>query len=180
MASKGSAPLKASSGSIKGSVKVVKGNAREKLSQQEVAELKEVFDLFDEDHGGTIDPAEIQNVLAQLGLDRRNPVVFQMITDLQAKGQPVGFEEFLETICGRVGDVKSKEGMQKLFNLYDTDESGFVDFDKFKHIAKELSESMNDDEILEMMHHVHILNKTESNAAFDFNDFYRIVTKKKY
>ena len=178
--SKTSAPLKASSGSIKGSAKVVRGNAREKLSQAEVAELKEVFDLFDEDHGGTIDPAEVQNVLAQLGLDRRNPVVFQMITDLQVKGTPIGFDEFLEIICGRVGDIKTKEGMQKLFNLYDTDESGFIDFDKFKNIARELSESMNDDEILEMMHHVHILNKTESNAAFDFNDFYRIVTKKKY
>lgn len=30
------------------------------------------------------------------------------------------------------------------------------------------------------MHHVHILNGTESNAYFDFNDFYRLVTKKKY
>jgi Ca2+-binding EF-hand superfamily protein len=174
------APLKQSSGSIKGSAKVGKSNARDKLSPAEVQELKEVFDLFDEDHGGTIDPSEIQQVLAQLGLDRRNPVVYQMITDLQNRGGSIGFEDFLDIISGRVGDVKSKEGLQKLFNLYDTDGSGFVDFDKFKHIAKELSESMNDDEILEMMHHVHILNKTESNAAFDFNDFYRIVTKKKY
>jgi Ca2+-binding EF-hand superfamily protein len=92
----------------------------------------------------------------------------------------VNFDEFLDIISNRVGDVKSKEGLQKLFNLYDTDGSGFIDFEKFKHVAKELGESMNDDEILEMMHHVHILNNTETNEYIDFNDFYRIVTKKKY
>jgi centrin-1 len=88
MASKG-APLKQSQGSIKGSTKVAKPpSAKERLSEAEVAELRAVFDLFDEDHGGTIDPAEIQKVLSELGLDRRNPVVFSMITDLQDQGKP--------------------------------------------------------------------------------------------
>lgn len=48
--------------------------------------------MFDEDHGGTIDPAEIQKILEELGLDRRNNVVFSMINDLQAKKRPINFE----------------------------------------------------------------------------------------
>jgi len=39
---------------------------------------------------------------------------------------------------------------------------------------------MNDDEILEMMHNTHILNLTESNEGFTFEEFYEIVTRKKY
>jgi Ca2+-binding EF-hand superfamily protein len=62
--------------------------ARERLTPQEVEELKATFDLFDEDGSGTIDPVEIQKILADLGLDRRNPIVFQMITDLQVPFSP--------------------------------------------------------------------------------------------
>jgi len=51
-----------------------------------------------------------------------------MITDLQSKGKPINFDEFLEIICGRLGDTKSKDGLRKLFALYDTDEAGFIDF----------------------------------------------------
>lgn len=36
---------------------------REKLSQNELDELKSTFDLFDEDGSGIIDPSEIQKIL---------------------------------------------------------------------------------------------------------------------
>lgn len=61
-----------------------------------------------------------------------------MMTDLQSKSRPISFDEFLEVICGRVGDTKSLDGIQKIFNLYDRDGSGTIDFEKFKQVAKEL------------------------------------------
>lgn len=70
-------------------------NPRERLSEQDIDELKATFDLFDENQSGTIDPSEIQKILEELGLDRRNNVVFLMITDLQAKGKAINFDEFL-------------------------------------------------------------------------------------
>lgn len=103
-----------------------------------------------------------------------------MITDLQAKGRAINFDEFLEIICGRLGDTKSKDGLQKLFALYDTDNAGFIDMEKMKTVARELGETMNDDEIKEMMHNTHILNQTESNEFFTFDEFYQVVTKKKF
>lgn len=38
-------------------------NPRDRLSEHDIQELKATFDLFDEDHGGTIDPAEIHKIL---------------------------------------------------------------------------------------------------------------------
>jgi centrin-1 len=58
-------------------------------------ELKSTFDLFDEDGTGLIDPVEIQKILQELGLDKRNESVFQMIQDLQGKGKQIGFDDFL-------------------------------------------------------------------------------------
>ena len=58
-------------------------------------ELKATFDLFDEDGTGVIDPVEIQKILQELGLDKRNESVFNMIKDLQKKGKTVNYDDFL-------------------------------------------------------------------------------------
>lgn len=39
---------------------------------------------------------------------------------------------------------------------------------------------MTEEDILEMMHNTHILNQTETNEGFTFEEFYEIVTRKKY
>ena len=36
---------------------------KDRISQADYDSLKETFDLFDEDHGGTIDPEEIDKVM---------------------------------------------------------------------------------------------------------------------
>lgn len=101
-------------------------------------------------------------------MDKRNEAVFQMILDLQGKGKNINFDEFLEVIYSKLGDTRTKEGLQKIFNLYDTEQSGLIDFEKVKRVCKELGETMVDEEIIEMMHNTHILNQTESNEEFTF------------
>jgi Ca2+-binding EF-hand superfamily protein len=138
-------------------------NVKDKLNTLELKELKDIFELFDEDGSGTIDPAEVTQILGHLGLDKRNPIVFQMIEDMRARTKAITFDDFLGIVVNKLGDVQSKEGLAKLFTVYDNDDSGVIDFEKFKNVAREIGENLNDDQILEMMHHVHVLNKTESN-----------------
>ena len=59
--------------------------------------------------------------------------------------RPIKFDEFLEIVCSTVGDNKSKAGLTKVFNLWDPQGNGVIDFDSFKRIAKELGETLNDD-----------------------------------
>lgn len=86
-----------------------------------------------------------------------------MILDLQTKGKTISFDDFLEVIYSKLGDTRSKEGLLKIFNLYDADQTGVIDFEKVKRVCKELGETMTDEEITEMMHNTHILNQTDSN-----------------
>lgn len=155
-------------------------NVKDKLDTVEIKELKDIFELFDEDGSGTIDPSEVTQILSHLGLDKRNPIVFQMIEDMKARTKAITFDDFLNIVVTRLGDTRSREGLAKLFTVYDTDGTGTIDFEKFKQVAREIGENLNDDQILEMMHHVHVLNKTESNESFDFEEFYKVVTKKRY
>ena len=102
-----------------------------------------------------------------------------MISGLRAMNRPIKFDEFLEIVASKAGDTKSKEGLSKVFELWDNEGQGVIDFNSFKRIAKELGETLNDDEIIEMMHNSHIVNNTETNENFNFDEFYNIVTSKK-
>jgi Ca2+-binding EF-hand superfamily protein len=163
-----------------GSGKVVKPVPtawKERLNGEDYDELKNTFDVFDEDGSGTIDPVEINKVLEELGLDRRNPFVLKLIEGLKEKNKPIGFEEFVDTIASKVGETKTKDGLKRVFALYDKDENGLIDFDEFKTIAKQIHDTINDDDLRELIHSTHVNQKTASEEGFTFDEFYSIVSK---
>lgn len=101
--------------------------------------------MFDEDGSGTIDPTEISKALEELGLDKRNPFILKLISTLKDKNKPINFDEFIDCIASQVGETKTKDGLRKVFSLFDKDENGLVDFEEFKNIAKATTQVMNDD-----------------------------------
>lgn len=150
---------------------------KDRISEEDYNELKETFAVFDEDNSGTIDAAEITKVLEELGADKRNPFILNMIYALKDKNRAVTFEEFLDTICSRVGETKTKDGCKKIFAIYDSNEDGMIDFEEFKAISKWIKDAINDDDLLEMMHSTHVSQKTSTNEYVTFDEFYRIVSK---
>jgi Ca2+-binding EF-hand superfamily protein len=83
-----------------------------------------------------------------------------MINSLKDVNKPIRFDDFLNIICSKVGDCKSRDGITRVFQLWDKEGHGYVDYDSFKRIARELGETMNDDELTEMMHNAYIMNGT--------------------
>jgi len=112
-----------------------------------------------------------------LGIDKRNPFVLSLIHGLRDKNKPITFNELLDIICSRVGETKTKDGLRKLFALYDTDGSGFLDFEKLRAVSKQIHENLNDDEILEMIHTIHVSHNTSVNEGFTFDEFYGVVSR---
>lgn len=157
--------------------KVVPTSWKDRLLAEDYEELVHTFEVFDEDGSGTIDPVEINKVLEELGLDRRNPFVLNLINGLKEKNKPITKDEFIDIIASRVGETKTKAGLRTVFTLFDKDENGTVDFDEFKGIAKQLHDAINDDDILEMLHSTHVNHKTATNEGVTFDEFYSVITK---
>ena len=42
-----------------------------------------------------------------------------MIKDLQKKGKSINYDDFLEVIYAKLGDTKTKDGLYRIFTLYD-------------------------------------------------------------
>ncbi|CCF75287.1 Caltractin ICL1c [Babesia microti strain RI] len=145
------------------------------LTEEEIEEIHEAFNLFDTENSGTVDPKEIKCAMQSLGLDTKNPLVFQIISDIEKSGSSsINFNDFLQFITSRLGNRNSKEGIQKIFNLFDDDKTGSISFKNIKRVAKELGENISDQELRDM------INKADSNGdgELSFDDFYNIMTRK--
>eukprot|EP00918_Siedleckia_nematoides_P021708 GHVU01046750.1.p1 GENE.GHVU01046750.1~~GHVU01046750.1.p1 ORF type:complete len:167 (+),score=31.77 GHVU01046750.1:105-605(+) len=147
------------------------------LTEDEVEEIREAFNLFDTDGSGTIDPRELKAAMQSLGFETKNPTIYQMIADLDRQGTgAIDFEEFLDAITSKLGDKESRDGIQKIFALFDDDKTGSVSLKNLKRVARELGETMTDEELREM------IERADSNGdgEISFEDFYTIMTKKTF
>jgi len=156
---------------------VAKGKPLERpgLTEDEIEEIREAFNLFDTDNSGTIDPKELKAAMQSLGFEQKNPTIYQMIADLEQEGNAIDFETFLNAITSKLGDKETKGGIKKIFELFDDDTTGTINLNNLKRVAKELGETMTQDELKEM------LERAASNGdEITFDDFYNIMTKKAF
>jgi centrin-1 len=147
------------------------------LTEDEIEEIKEAFDLFDTDGSGQIDPKELKAAMQSLGFEAKNQTIFQMISDLDKnKSGTIEFDEFLDMMTARMSDKDTREDINKVFRLFDDDNTGTVTLRNLRRVARELGETMTDDELQEMV------DRADSNGdgAVTLDDFYNIMTKKTF
>jgi len=46
------------------------------VTEDEILEIKEAFDLFDTDGGGSIDPKELKAAMVSLGFEAKNQTIY--------------------------------------------------------------------------------------------------------
>lgn len=150
------------------------------LSQDEVDEIRQAFDLFDTNGTGRIDPKELKAAMQSLGFDTKNPTIFQLIAELDtneaAKRGGIDFDNFVEAINNKLGDKETKDGIRRIFELFiDDPNQETITLSSLRRIARELGEQMSNDELKDM------LERASSNGTeLSFDEFYDIMTKKSF
>lgn len=152
-----------------------RGLERRGLTEDEIEEIREAFNLFDTDGSGTIDPRELRAAMQSLGFESKNPTIYSMIADLDRLGSSIDFDQFLDAITEKLGDKETRNGIEKIFELFDDDRSGSINLNNLRRVAKELGETMSVDELNEM------LERAASNGnEITREDFYTIMTKRAF
>lgn len=145
------------------------------LNSDEIEEIREAFAMFDTDGSGKIDPKELKAAMHSLGFDKKSATVYEMICDLEELGREVDFDDFLDSIGNKLGNRETPEGINRIFDLFDEEKKGVISLKNLKKVAKELGESMTDEELQEM------LSRAASNGEeISREDFYNIMTKKPF
>ena len=100
-----------------------------------------------------------------------------MIADLDEDGNgAIDFEEFLDMMTARMSDKDSKEDIKKVFKLFDDDKTDSITLNNLRRVARELGETMDDNELNEMIERA----DTGGEGKVSFDDFYNIMTKKTF
>merc|ERR1711935_946075 len=122
------------------------------LGEDEIEEIKEAFDLFDNDGSGAISVNELTSAMQSLGFDVKHAVVYNMVSDLDADGSgEIEFGEFLDVMTAKLSDKNTKEEIDRVFKLFDKDRNGTLEADDLSRVCKELGEDMTEEDIREVI-----------------------------
>ena len=146
------------------------------LTEDEVMEIKEAFDLFDTDKSGEIDVGELKQALTNLGIDAKNQTLQNMLADIDKNGNAtIDFDEFIDMMTAKMSDKDTREDLEKVFDLFiGDDNTDKIDIKHLKRVCKELNENMTDDELNEMI----VRADLDRDGKVNFEEFYAIMTKK--
>uniref|UniRef100_A0A7S4RL91 EF-hand domain-containing protein n=1 Tax=Alexandrium monilatum TaxID=311494 RepID=A0A7S4RL91_9DINO len=148
---------------------------RQGLDEEQMEELREAFNLFDTEHSGTIDARELKAALRALGFEVKKEDVRRMLADISKDpSQPIDFNDFCDMMRGRMPDKNSRAEIDKVFALFDEDETGKISFRNLKRIAQELGESLTDEELQEMIEEA----DRDGDGLINPDEFYRVMRKR--
>ena len=137
-------------------------------------ELKEAFDLFDIYGTGRLNSAELKEAFIALGFNTKSFSVFKAIEQIDNNNKTksgITWETFRDTVKSLIGDINSKKGVRKIFDLFvDDPVQDVVELNTMRRVASELGDDISNDLLRD------VLKRAAENGTFiGFDEFYNIM-----
>ena len=124
----------------------------EHLTDEQIDEFKEAFNLYDKDGDGTITILEIGTVMRSLGQNPTEAELQDLLNEVDNDGNGViDFPEFLEMMAKKVSNTSSEKELVEAFKVFDKDGNGFITSKELKHVMTNLGEKLTIEEAEEMI-----------------------------
>ncbi|KAJ2787235.1 Calcium-binding component of the spindle pole body (SPB) half-bridge [Coemansia interrupta] len=123
-----------------------------KLSDEKLEEIREAFNLFDTNKDGLLDYFELKVALRALGFDLKKDEVLKILQRQDADDKSVISQDaFMKVASEMVSRRDPVDEYKKAFKLIDEDGTGFISAANLRRIARELGESISEEEINAMI-----------------------------
>merc|ERR1719240_367351 len=111
------------------------------ITDEQMAEFKEAFELFDTDKSGSIDGSELAFAMRALGFEPTGQEAADMLAKTDEDGNgTVQFTEFVDLVSGRLDRKDPDQEMKDGFAMFDTDNKGFINYKDLIRVAAELGD----------------------------------------
>uniref|UniRef100_A0A8C1Y3G1 Calmodulin n=1 Tax=Cyprinus carpio TaxID=7962 RepID=A0A8C1Y3G1_CYPCA len=144
----------------------------DQLTEEQIAEFKEAFSLFDKDGDGTITTKELGTVMRSLGQNPTEAELQDMINEVDADGNgTIDFPEFLTMMARKMKDTDSEEEIREAFRVFDKDGNGYISAAELRHVMTNLGEKLTDEEVDEMIREADI----DGDGQVNYEEFVQIL-----
>ena len=105
-----------------------------KMSKEELAEFREIFDLVDKDKGGSISRDELGELMDTLGIRASKAEIDLMINEIDEDNNgEIDFEEFVAVMSRKVNANYTSAEVKSAFKAFEMDgSSGYVTIDSLR------------------------------------------------
>uniref|UniRef100_A0A0E0PPB1 EF-hand domain-containing protein n=2 Tax=Oryza rufipogon TaxID=4529 RepID=A0A0E0PPB1_ORYRU len=144
----------------------------DQLTDEQIAEFKEAFSLFDKDGDGCITTKELGTVMRSLGQNPTEAELQDMINEVDADGNgTIDFPEFLNLMAKKMKDTDSEEELKEAFRVFDKDQNGFISAAELRHVMTNLGEKLTDEEVDEMIREADV----DGDGQINYEEFVKVM-----
>jgi calmodulin len=145
------------------------------LSEDQIFEFKEAFQIFDKDGDGSITTKELGTVMRALGQNPSEDDINQMIKEVDSDNNgTIDFREFLGLMAKELenGD-DSDENFLEIFRLIDEDKNGKLSPSELRYGILRSGKKISKEEIDDMIKEADM----DDDGFIDYNEFSKIINK---
>jgi calmodulin len=125
------------------------------LTEQQIAEFKKAFSLFDEDGNGSITIKELRSVKSSLGQNHTEEEIEEMINEFDADGNgTIDFTEFLTMMAPKTKENNSEGDIRATFQVFDKDGNGFISPAELRYVMTNIGNQLTIEEVNELIREV--------------------------
>ncbi|CAK5034968.1 unnamed protein product [Meloidogyne enterolobii] len=147
----------------------------EGLTEDQVAEFKEAFELFDKDGDGRVTAAELGIVMKSLGHSPTDQELQEMVREIDEDGNgSIELNEFVKMMSRKVKESESEKELREAFQVFDKDNDGFISHFELRFVMQNLGEDLTDFEVKEMIREADL----DGDGKVNFNEFVYMMKQK--
>ena len=140
------------------------------LTEYQIAEYKEAFQIFDKHGEGAISTKELGTIMRSLGLNPSDEDLKEIIDsfDNEKNNNLIDFNSFLVIRAKRKNDIDKEEDLIDAFRVFDKENNGKISARELRYVMMSSGEDLNENDIEEMI-------REASTENDDFIDYYKFV-----
>lgn len=146
------------------------------LTEEQIAEFKEAFSLYDKDGNGTIISKELGNAMRSLGQNPNEAELQNIIDEIDGdSNETIDFQEFLSIIAKR---SHCHDVIHDIFidacKVFDKENNGLISFSELKQVFINIGEKLTNEEFDEMVRETSI----GKDEPFNYKEFLKEIMSK--
>lgn len=145
------------------------------MSEEQIAEFKEAFSLFDKDSDGKITTKELGTVMRSLGQNPLESELTDMINEVDINSDGlIDFPEFLTMMARKMKDTDSEAEIAEAFKVFDRNGDGKISAAELRHVLTLIGEKLSDADVDQMIREA----DTNNDGEIDIQEFTQLLAAK--